>query len=242
MKFIITGRNIDVTPGLKNAVEDKIGKFHGIGTFDIETGESVSGTDSFSDKFGDYLCEHAQKDSSICAITAAMKTGTGLEKFSDVYTERFFDVGIAEEHAITFASGLAKNGMKPIYAVYSTFLQRCYDQIIHDISLQKLKIILAIDRAGFVGEDGETHHGLFDVAFLNTVPDLKIYSPCCYRSLRADINNALYADEFAVAIRYPRGRPCDNVSKLRYDTIEYSEYGEPGNDNLIITYGRLTSY
>lgn len=215
--------------------------FHGISKFDIDTGEAVSGSDSFSEKFGEYLCEHAKNDSSICAITAAMKTGTGLQNFSEIYPERFFDVGIAEEHAVTFASGLAKNGMKPVYAVYSTFLQRCYDQIIHDISLQKLKIIFAIDRAGFVGEDGETHHGIFDVAFLNTIPDLKIYSPCCYRSLCADINNALYADEYSVAIRYPRGKPQENVSKLRYDTIEYSEYGQKAKDNLIITYGRLTS-
>lgn len=215
--------------------------FHGISKFDVDTGEPVSGSDSFSEKFGEYLCEHAEKDASICAITAAMATGTGLQKFSETYPERFFDVGIAEEHAVTFASGLAKNGMKPVYAVYSTFLQRCYDQIIHDISLQKLKIILAIDRAGFVGEDGETHHGIFDVAFLNTIPDLKIYSPCCYRSLCADINNALYADEYSVAIRYPRGKPAEIVSKLRYDTIEYSEFGNTDSNNLIITYGRLTS-
>ena len=214
--------------------------FHGISKFDVDTGEPVSGADSYSEKFGEYLCEHAQKDDTICGITAAMKMGTGLGKFSRLYPQRFFDVGIAEEHAVTFASGLAKNGMKPIYAVYSTFLQRCYDQIIHDISLQGLKLIFAIDRAGFVGEDGETHHGILDVAFLNTVPDLKIYSPCCYRSLCADINNALYADEYSVAVRYPRGRPADCVSKLRYDTIEYSVYGKEC-ENVIVTYGRITS-
>ena len=215
--------------------------FHGISKFDIDTGEPIYSGDSFSDKFGEYLCEHAEKDSTICSITAAMKTGTGLECFSEKYPERFFDVGIAEEHAITFAGGLAKNGMKPIYAVYSTFLQRCYDQLVHDISLQKLKIILAIDRAGFVGEDGETHHGIFDVAFLNTIPDIKIYSPCCYRSLCADINNALYADEYSVAIRYPRGKPHDNVSKLRYSCIEMSEYGDESSGIAVVTYGRLTS-
>lgn len=215
--------------------------FHGISKFDIDTGEPVSGSDSFSEKFGEYLCEHAKKDNSICAITAAMKTGTGLEKFSTTYPDRFFDVGIAEEHAVTFASGLAKNGMRPIYAVYSTFLQRCYDQLIHDISLQKLKIIFAVDRAGFVGEDGETHHGIFDVSFLNTIPDIKIYSPCCYRSLDADINNALYADEYSVVVRYPRGRPDENVSKLRYNRIEFSEYGTNQSTNLIITYGKITS-
>ena len=215
--------------------------FHGISRFDIDTGEPISSGGSFSDKFGEYLCEHAEKDNTICSITAAMKTGTGLENFSDRYPERFFDVGIAEEHAITFAGGLAKNGMKPIYAVYSTFLQRCYDQLVHDISLQKLKLILAIDRAGFVGEDGETHHGIFDVSFLNTIPDIKIYSPCCYRSLCADINNALYADEYSVAIRYPRGNPDENVSKLRYGCIEMSEYGDEGSDIAVVTYGRITS-
>ncbi len=215
--------------------------FHGISKFDVDTGEAVSGCVSFSDKFGEYICEHAKKDSTVCAITAAMKTGTGLQKFSEDYPERFFDVGIAEEHAVTFASGLAKNGMKPVYAVYSTFLQRCYDQIVHDISLQKLKIIFAVDRAGIVGEDGETHHGIFDVSFLNTVPDIKIYSPCCFRSLQADINNALYADECSVAIRYPRGYPSQNVEKLKYNEIEYSEYGNSESNTVIVTYGRITS-
>ncbi len=215
--------------------------FHGISKFDIDTGEPISSSDSFSEKFGEYLCEHADMDSTICSITAAMKTGTGLEKFSEKYPQRFFDVGIAEEHAVTFAGGLAKNGMKPVYAVYSTFLQRCYDQIVHDVSLQKLKIIFAIDRAGFVGEDGETHHGLFDVAFLNSIPDIKIYSPCCYRSLCADINNALYADEYSVAIRYPRGKPHECVSKLRYDCIDYSQYGDENSNIALVTYGRITS-
>ena len=215
--------------------------FHGISKFDVDTGDPISSGDCFSEKFGENLCAHADKDATICSITAAMKTGTGLESFSKKYPERFFDVGIAEEHAVTFAGGLAKNGMKPVYAVYSTFLQRCYDQIVHDIALQKLKIIFAIDRAGFVGEDGETHHGLFDVAFLSTIPDIKIYSPCCYRSLCADINNALYADEFAVAIRYPRGRPHSNVSGLRYDCIEFSHYGDEESKTAIVTYGRITS-
>lgn len=215
--------------------------FHGISKFDIDTGEPISSSDSFSERFGEFLCEHADKDSSICSITAAMKTGTGLEKFSERFPERFFDVGIAEEHAVAFAGGLAKNGMKPIYAVYSTFLQRCYDQIVHDVSLQKLKIIFAIDRAGFVGEDGETHHGLFDVAFLSSIPDIKIYSPCCYRSLCADINNALYADEYSVAIRYPRGKPHECVSKLRYGCIGFSQYGKENSDIALVTYGRITS-
>ena len=216
--------------------------FHGISKFDIETGEPIGSGLSFSDKFGQCICEKAEIDDSICAITAAMGLGTGLKVFSEKYPDRFFDVGIAEEHAVTFASGLAKNGMKPVYAVYSTFLQRCYDQLIHDISLQNLKVLFAVDRAGFVGEDGETHHGIFDVAFLSTVPNLKIYSPCCYRSLTADINNALYADEYSVAVRYPRGAPKENVEKLKYNSIEYAFYPNEDAENVIVTYGRITGY
>ncbi len=216
-------------------------QFHGISKFDIETGEPISSSESFSSKFGEYLCQHAKDDDTICAITAAMGIGTGLDSFSKAYPERFFDVGIAEEHAVTFSSGLSKNGMKPVYAVYSTFLQRCYDQIIHDVSLQKLKVILAIDRAGFVGEDGETHHGLFDVSFLNTVPDIKIYSPCCYKSLYADLSSALYADEYSVAVRYPRGAMAENINKLKFDCIDYSYYGKDDAEKLIVTYGRISS-
>ncbi len=214
--------------------------FHGISRFDIETGEPKSTSESFSDKFGECLCEKAGKDDSICAITAAMGIGTGLKSFSEKYSDRFFDVGIAEEHAVTFASGLSKNGLKPVYAVYSTFFQRCYDQLIHDISLQKLKVLFAVDRAGFVGEDGETHHGIFDVSFLNTIPDIKVYSPCCYRSLEADINSALYADEYSSVVRYPRGAPEDNVNKLQYECLEYSLYGKRESESVSVTYGRIT--
>ena len=215
--------------------------FHGISKFDVDTGEYKLSGESFSDAFGKRLCETAENDSSICAITAAMGIGTGLKQFSKLYPDRFFDVGIAEEHAVTFASGLAKNNLKPVYAVYSTFLQRCYDQIIHDVSLQKQKIIFAIDRAGFVGEDGETHHGLFDVAFLNTIPDIMVYSPCCFRSLNADINNALYGYDLSVAVRYPRGAQKDNVTKLEYPCIEYALYGDVKAEKVIVTYGRITS-
>jgi 1-deoxy-D-xylulose-5-phosphate synthase len=215
--------------------------FHGISKFDIDTGEYKISGESFSDAFGKRLCELASNDNSICAITAAMGIGTGLNEFSKKYPDRFFDVGIAEEHAVTFASGLAKNNLKPIYAVYSTFLQRCYDQIVHDVSLQKQKIVFAIDRAGFVGEDGETHHGLFDVAFFNTIPDIMVYSPCCFRSLNADINNALYGYDLSVAVRYPRGSQKDNVTKLEYPCIEYALYGEKNAEKVIMTYGIITS-
>lgn len=214
--------------------------FHGISRFDVETGEPKSSSESFSDKFGEHLCKKAENDDSICAITAAMGIGTGLKSFSEKYPDRFFDVGIAEEHAVTFASGLSKNGLKPVYAVYSTFFQRCYDQLIHDISLQKLKVVFAVDRAGFVGEDGETHHGIFDVAFLGTIPDIKVYSPCCYKSLEADINSSLYADGYSAVVRYPRGAPKENVNKLQYDCLEYSLYGKRESESVLITYGRIT--
>ena len=216
--------------------------FHGISKFDVDTGEPVQSATSFSSMLGEHLCERAHEDDSICAITAAMGLGTGLEKFRRQHPTRFFDVGIAEEHAVTFASGLAKNNMKPVFAVYSTFLQRCFDQIVHDVSLQKLKVIFAVDRAGFVGDDGETHNGLMDVPFLNTIPEITVYSPCCFRALGADINNALYADEYSVAVRYPRGGESENVKRLKYDCIEYAHYGDAGADTVIVTYGRITSH
>lgn len=215
--------------------------FHGISKFDIDSGEYKSSAKSFSDVFGDTLCEYASKDEEICAITAAMGLGTGLKDFSEKYPKRFFDVGIAEEHAVTFASGLAKNGLKPVYAVYSTFLQRCYDQIIHDISLQRQRVVLAIDRAGFVGEDGETHHGLFDVPFLNTIPDIKVYSPCSFSLLKQSLNNALYSDYGCVAVRYPRGAENSNTSKLIMCGTYYGTFGAENAENAIVTYGRITS-
>lgn len=215
--------------------------FHGISKFDIDSGEYKSSSLSYSDVFGECLCRYASEDSSICAITAAMGLGTGLRCFSDNYPDRFFDVGIAEEHAVTFACGLAKNGLKPVYAVYSTFLQRCYDQIVHDISLQKQKVVLAVDRAGFVGEDGETHHGLLDVAFLSTIPDIRIYSPCCFSQLKDDLGKALYEDEGCVAVRYPRGAENENTCELDFSNKLYSLYGDSNADNVIVTYGRLTS-
>lgn len=226
--------------GYKFAEEDP-SRFHGVGPFDLATGKTQSALDCFSDKLGEYLCKYAPANKKMCAITAAMGLGTGLECFRKSFPDRFFDVGIAEEHAVTFASGLAKKGMLPVFAVYSTFFQRCYDQLVHDISLQKLKVIFAIDRAGFVGEDGETHNGLMDVAFLSTIPDIIVYSPCCYRSLEADINNAVNADEAAVAVRYPRGGQADNISVLQYDCVEFSTYGDKNAETCIVTYGRVTS-
>ena len=131
--------------------------------------------------------------------------------------------------------------MKPVFAVYSTFLQRCYDQLIHDVALQKQKVLLAVDRAGFVGEDGETHHGLFDVAFLGTVPGMKVYSPCNFNLLEADLKNALYSEETAEAVRYPRGTENENTKELKNVSFDYSVYGDEKSKTAIVTYGRITA-
>ncbi len=215
--------------------------FHGISDFNVDTGEAKTSALSYSDKFGEILCSFAERDKDIAAITAAMSLGTGLHSFSEKFPERFFDVGIAEEHAVTFAGGLAKNGIKPIFAVYSTFLQRCYDQIVHDLSLQKLKVVLAVDRAGFVGEDGETHQGLFDVSFLSSIPYIKIYSPCSFSELYEDLEAALYIDEGSVAVRYPRGTMDTVTDRLERKSREFSMYKKETEDNLIVTYGRITA-
>lgn len=215
--------------------------FHGISSFIINTGKQ-KGSDNgcFSDEFGKILCSFAEKDEKICAVTAAMKTGTGLDDFALKYKERFFDVGIAEGHGATFSAGLAKNGMKPVFAVYSTFLQRAYDNIIHDICILKLPVVLAVDRAGIVGEDGETHQGIFDVSFLNTIPNIKIYSPSTYNELRWHLEQALYKDNCPVAVRYPRGREITLCSEFLPTKNDFT-YIENGKDKkyLFITYGRI---
>ena len=188
--------------------------------------------------FGDTMCSLAEKDSSICCVTAAMAEGTGLSKFSKLYPKRFFDVGIAEQHAVTFSSGLARNGLIPVFAVYSTFLQRSYDQLIHDVAMQNLKVIFGIDRAGFVGEDGESHQGVFDVSYLNTVPNLTVYSPSCYEELSLMFGQAVYHDSGAVAVRYPRGKETQMPEDYHYDKSAFSVFGDTNAKNCIITYGR----
>lgn len=215
--------------------------FHGVPEFDIDTGEAISSKKSFCDVFGNYIVTAAKNDKSIAAITAAMGLGTGLRQFSAEYPERFFDVGIAEEHAVTFASGLSKNNMKPVYAVYSTFLQRCYDQLVHDIALQKLHFVLATDRAGFVGEDGETHHGILDVAFLSTIPNIEIYSPCNFKKLEYTLDYALYKQKGFVCVRYPRGTEKEITYKLNALSDNISCYGDNEADKVIVTYGRITA-
>ena len=214
--------------------------YHGVGEFDIDTGEPKSSRKGYSARFGEILCDFASKDEKICAITAAMKTGTGLSNFSGRYRERFFDVGIAEEHAVTFACGMAVQGLIPVFAVYSSFLQRSYDQIIHDAAAQDLHIVLAVDRAGIVGDDGETHQGVFDVAMLNSIPGTTIYSPCYFDELKIDLDRAIYHDSGVAAVRYPRGGEPYRPNNYRSGGI-CTVYGS-GKAAVIVTYGRLFAY
>ncbi len=216
-------------------------QFHGISKFDINTGEPIVSGTTYSKQFGSFMTNLAEKDERICAITAAMSVGTGLEGFRLKFPERFFDVGIAEAHAVTFSAGLTRNGKIPVFAVYSTFLQRCYDQIIHDGALQGRKIVLAVDRCGFVGEDGETHQGIYDVAFLNSIPRVTVYSPSSYEELKNFLANAIYKDENIVAVRYPRGagRPLPQDFKSSYETFDV--YGDENADVSLVTYGQIFS-
>ena len=213
--------------------------FHGISKFNVFSGEPNFSTESFSDIAGKFLVEAAAKDKRVCAVTAAMSMGTGLVDFSKKYPDRFFDVGIAEEHAVTFSSGLAKDGMLPVFAVYSTFLQRAYDQLIHDCALQDEHIIFAVDRAGFVGEDGETHQGLFDIGFLNSIPNIKVYSPSSYSDLNKALFNAFYKDKKVVAVRYPRGTESLLLKDFVASGNDYDLFGDEKAETVLITYGRI---
>lgn len=216
--------------------------FHGISAFDVETGEPKSSSKGYSDVFGEYMCSAAKSDRQICAITAAMSMGTGLGPFAKKYKNRFFDVGIAEEHAVTFASGLAAGGMVPVFAVYSTFLQRSYDQILHDAALQKLHIVLAIDRAGIVGEDGETHQGIFDVAFLGTIPGVSMFAPASFEELEDMMYTAVYLTDGVTAVRYPRGGELYLPESYEYKRKDHTIFGDSDADIAVVTYGRMFSY
>lgn len=220
--------------------EKNPGAFHGVARFDVSTGKPErQGGENFSSMMGEYLCGFAAQDSSICAITAAMKTGTGLEPFSRKFPDRFFDTGIAEEHAVTFAGGLASAGMLPVVAVYSTFLQRAYDQLIHDAALQRVKVVFCVDRAGIVGEDGETHQGIFDAAFFNTVPGVTVLSPCYFGELYQDLHRALYEITGPVAVRYPRGGQPFCPLDFRPSGADWTRWGKQQAPVVLVTYGRL---
>lgn len=180
-------------------------RYHGVGCYDAKTGAVSPSEISFSDKMGEFLCRYAEEDPHIVAITAAMASGTGTECFAAKYPDRFFDTGIAEGHATAMAAGMAKQGLIPVFAVYSSFLQRGYDMLLHDVSLQNLHAVFCVDRAGLVGSDGETHHGVFDVNYLSSIPGMTILAPASFRELDEMLGYALHETEGPVALRYPRG-------------------------------------
>ena len=221
--------------------EEKPEKFHGIGPFRVETGEpeNPKKKDTYTDVFCKVMCDEAARNDKLAAITAAMEDGTGLAGFRKKYPDRFFDVGIAEEHAVTFAAGLAAGGMRPIFAVYSSFLQRAYDQVLHDVCIQNLPVVFAIDRAGLVGSDGETHQGIFDLSYLSSIPNMHIMAP----KNKWELSDMLkFAVEFdgPIALRYPRGEAYDGLKDFR-KPIEYgkSEFLYEEEDIAILAVGSM---
>ncbi len=220
--------------------ESKPQDFHGISPFEVETGEvKVNNGPTYSDVFGEKITALAAADPKLAAITAAMPLGTGLDKFSKKYPHRFFDVGIAEQHAVTFAAGLAKTGIKPVVAVYSTFLQRSYDQILHDVALQKLHVIFAIDRAGLVGDDGETHQGLYDLSYLSHIPNLTIMAPADYSEFNGMLDYCVLQHDGPIAIRYPRGTGKEMLTQPV--PVKYGKGVRltTGNDITIVAVGKM---
>lgn len=224
--------------------EQKPNEYHGVSPFDIETGKNlkVSTVPSFSEIFGNKLCEIAEKNENVVAITAAMTDGTGLDGFAKKFPKRIFDAGIAEQHAVTMAAGLASNGIVPVVALYSSFLQRAYDQVIHDVALQNLHVVFAVDRAGLVGNDGETHQGVFDESFLMQIPNMTVMSPADYRELESMLDYAVNSMSGPVAIRYPRGSMRDYVN-LSYRKIETGKgyVAEEGSQVTIAACGKMVA-
>ncbi len=213
------------------------GAFHSIPSCGyVKSNPNNEMTDAFSLTAGKTVCRLADDDTDICAVTAAMKYATGLQFFAAKHPRRFYDVGIAEQHAVTFAAGLAKGGKLPYFAVYSSFLQRTYDQLIHDVSIDPVHIVLGIDRAGFVGEDGETHQGLFDVPMLLTIPGVTIFSPSTYKELELCMETAFYGTDGIAAVRYPKG--SENTTIGVEDTYSFI-LTESGSNMLAVSYGRI---
>jgi 1-deoxy-D-xylulose-5-phosphate synthase len=227
--------------GCQFAENDPV-KFHGISCFDPDTGEALKksspGLRSYTQVFGDKLAELAAKDKYIVAITAAMPEGTGLDKFRDNFPERFFDVGIAEDHAVSFAAGLARQKLKPVVAIYSTFLQRAYDQIIQDVALQDLPVVLAIDRAGIVGEDGVTHQGIFDLSYLKSIPNMVIMAPKDGPELEAMLEFAIHLNK-PVALRYPRAIVPASVAGCAPVSLGKAEVIRQGDAFVILALGSM---
>ena len=219
-------------------------KFHGIGPFDKETGEVLAKKTkkTYTDIFAESLVELARENKKIVAITAAMPSGTGLKAFKKHYPKRFFDVGIAEEHAVTFAAGLAAQGMRPVFAVYSSFLQRGIDQILHDVCMQDLHVIFAIDRAGFVGADGETHHGCFDLSYLSMIPNMTVMAPKNGKELEEMLKFAVEELDGPCAIRYPKGSACTDMEECHEPLKKgRSEVITPGSEIAVLGVGSMVS-
>ena len=230
---VLTRKGMGYAPAEENPA-----LFHGVGTFDPYTGRTPDKNAlTFSDVFGNSMCKLAEEDGRVCAITAAMPGGTGLLNFREKYPERLFDVGIAEEHAISMAGGLAKQGMMPVVALYSTFLQRGYDQLLQDIAMLGLHVVFAIDRAGLVGEDGETHHGVFDVGFLRQIPGMRVLTPATTQELQHMLSWAVKECDGPVAIRYPRGtdRGALNIEKDGAVAVH-----KTGGDTAFVSCGPIT--
>lgn len=221
--------------------EETPDQFHGVGPFDVKTGKvtgAKGGAQSYTGVFGQTLVKLAREDEKIVAITAAMPDGTGLSPFAKAYPERFFDVGIAEQHALTFAAGLAAEGFRPVAAIYSTFTQRAYDQVFHDICLQKLSVTLALDRAGLVGDDGPTHHGVFDLSYLRHLPEMTVMAPKDENELQHMLKTAIYHDG-PIALRYPRGAGYGVTmdQELHSRPIGQGELLAEGDDLTIVAIG-----
>ena len=210
-------------------------KYHGIGRFDPETGELAPTAVSFSDKAREYLCQYAENDPRIVAITAAMAGGTGTECFASKFPERFFDVGIAEGHGVTMAAGMAKQGLVPVFAVYSSFLQRGFDMLIHDVSLLGLHTVFCVDRAGLVGNDGETHQGVFDVCYLSAVPGMTILCPASFQELHDMLGYAIHEVTGPAAVRYPRGGEGRYTDSL----MQAENLIREGTDVTVVCYGTM---
>ena len=211
--------------------------YHGVGPFDPVTGEIQKSGACFSEVFGENLCAMAERDKKIVAITAAMASGTGLDQFARRFPGRFVDAGIAEGHAVAFAAGMAKQGMTPVFAVYSSFLQRGFDMMIHDVSLQGLHVVFGVDRAGIVGSDGETHHGIFDLSYLGTVPGMQILCPASFAELREQMEMAISEMQGPVALRYPRGGEGEYQTASR----EEEQLIREGSDVTIVCCGVMVN-
>ena len=224
-------------------------KFHGVGSFDVSTGEkmlpkaekALNEPSGFTDAFSEAVIDAARRDERIVAVTAAMPEGTGLDKFANIFPNRFFDVGMAEQHAVGFAAGLARAGLKPVVAIYSTFLQRAYDQIIHDVCLQNLNLIFMLDRSGLVGEDGPTHHGMFDIAYLRHVPNMVLLAPRDEKELKDMFAFALSYNKGPIAIRYPRSRSHVTELKKTRPGLEFgrAEILKQGRDVTLLGVGYM---